>query len=77
MFDHDDKAPKWKELVEKMRSIKNEEELEKWLESLDVPHHVDKSKIAAEIRKFFRHETFENFKGTLNIVIIQKLNTQR
>lgn len=56
-------VPKWKEVVEKMKDLKNEEDLDQWLESLDVPHNIPKAKVKAEIRKFFMHETFDNFAG--------------
>lgn len=61
-------VPKWKELVEKMGELKSEKDLDKWLENLDIPHNVEKSRIHAEIKKFFRHETFENFAGIVEFI---------
>ncbi|ODM93385.1 hypothetical protein Ocin01_13295, partial [Orchesella cincta] len=54
-------VPKWQELVENMRGLKNEDELEKWLDSLEVPHNVPTAKVKEEIKKFFMHETYDNF----------------
>ncbi|ODM89057.1 hypothetical protein Ocin01_17624 [Orchesella cincta] len=56
-------VPKWQELVEKMRDLKNEDELDKWLEDLEVPCNVPTAKVKAEIKKFFMHETFDTFPG--------------
>ncbi|CAL8104532.1 unnamed protein product [Orchesella dallaii] len=56
-------VPKWQELIEKMKDLKNEEELDKWLDGLEVPCNVPKAKVQAEIKKFFMHETFQSFAG--------------
>lgn len=56
-------TPKWKILIERMRELKDADELDKWLDSLNVPNHVPRAKAKAEIRKFFMHETWQSYKG--------------
>lgn len=64
--------PQWKEVVGRMRELKDGDELEKWLDSLDVPHNVPKAQAKAAIRRFFMHDTWDEYKGAhLNFSLSQ------